>query len=77
MNNTIFIDCGNFTEPTDIRECWEVIWSNCTSCRKCPNKACYRNGWLKPRVTEDNAKIVKKVAEIRNSYWNYLEKSDK
>lgn len=53
-----FIDCGWFTEPTATRECREVIWSNGTACRRCPNKKCYRNGWLKKQVDADNRKIV-------------------
>jgi len=57
MNTAIFI-CAGFEIPTDTHECREVIWSSGTSCRKCPLKTCYRNGWLKPAVTKDNKRIV-------------------
>jgi hypothetical protein len=65
MNNIVFIDCGNFSEPTPGNECYEVMWSNGTSCRRCPNKSCYRNGWLKAAVTKDNKKLVAETMEIR------------
>jgi len=65
MNNIVFIDCGQFTPPTAGHECYEVIWSNGRSCRRCPNKDCYRNGWLKKAVTEDNKKLIKETMEIR------------
>ena len=67
MNNIIFIDCGNFSIPTDTTECYEVIWSVGTSCRKCPKKDCYRNSWLKPRVMKDNMRIVEMRRKERES----------
>jgi hypothetical protein len=53
-----FFDCANFIEPTDTTECPEVMWSNGKSCRKCPKKDCYRNGWKLDQVTEDNQRIA-------------------
>jgi hypothetical protein len=58
--DAIFICGANFRVPTfgaDARECPEVMWSNGKSCRKCPKKDCYRNGWLVKQVTADNKKL--------------------
>ena len=55
--NVICVLSANFTPPTKDRECSEVIWSNGTSCRRCPNKKCYRNGWLKAAVFADNKRL--------------------
>ena len=63
MNNLVFIDCAQFVPPTVGRECSEVIWSNGTSCRRCPNKSCYRNGWMKKAVDVDNKRLREKKAE--------------
>jgi len=57
MSDNTFV-CYGFSVPTETAECYEVIWSNGRSCRKCPLKTCYRNGWLKPQVDTDNTKIV-------------------
>lgn len=59
----VFVCHGHFSQPTETEECYEVIWSNGKSCRKCPLKACYRNGWLKKQVDADNRKIVAKRRE--------------
>lgn len=56
--NVVYLEIGKFSIPTDTSECSEVIWSVGKSCRKCPRKDCYRNGWLKPQVDKDNKKIV-------------------
>ena len=57
MNDRIYVCFGKFTEPTADHECPEVVWSEGKACRKCPNKNCYRNGWTKKQVTEDNKKL--------------------
>jgi hypothetical protein len=67
MNNTVFIDCAQFEPPTLYTECPEVIWSNGTSCRRCPIKSCYRNGWLKAAVGADNKRLVKELAQLKAS----------
>jgi hypothetical protein len=69
MNNIICITGGSFTIPTDTTECREVIWSEGKSCRKCPLKECYRNGWLKSQVTADNKKIVAARMEELRKEW--------
>ena len=59
--NVVFIDCAIFREPTDYEECPEVMWSFGKSCRKCPKKDCYRNGWPVNKVTVDNQRIASNV----------------
>ena len=53
----IHVCCGSFTPPTAEHECREVMWSEGRSCRTCPLKSCYRNGWKKAQVSADNRKL--------------------
>jgi hypothetical protein len=64
MNSAIF-DCGSFQIPTDLTECSEAFESMGKSCRKCPIKKCYRNGWLKKQVDEDNKRISLNIENKR------------
>ena len=59
----IHFEFAHFTGPGE-HECPEVMWSNGTSCRKCPVKSCYRNGWLKKQVDADNYKLYHEPKEV-------------
>jgi len=44
------------TAPTNEYECREATWSEGKSCKKCQSD-CYRKGWNKAMVTDDNFKL--------------------
>ena len=48
--------CNFESEPKET-ECYEAIWSQGWSCKKCQTK-CYRQGWSKPMVDDDNKRLV-------------------
>jgi len=45
-------------------ECWEAIWTVGKSCRKCWVEECYRRGWFKSQVDEDNRRLVEDKATL-------------
>ena len=40
-------------------ECYEAIWSKGNSCKNCYHNDCYRKGWPKSRIDDDNAALVR------------------
>lgn len=50
--------CDHRTIP-DKTECLEAVWSQGRSCRTCYRNDCYRQGWQKSRVDDDNTALVK------------------
>ena len=65
MSEIIHISWARFEDPTETSECPEAMESLGRTCRNCPKKGCYRNGWLKPAVDADNKKIVAKRREVQ------------
>ncbi len=65
--------CHHRTPPGDT-ECYEAIWSRGSSCKDCAI-TCYRQGWDKQRVTQDNKNLVrfKKLGIINNSFPHWFE----
>ena len=58
------IMCNGCQEPGADGECWEAIWSLGKACKKCDHE-CYRAGWDKKRVDEDNQRLVERCDEGR------------
>ena len=50
--------CDYRTIPTKGAECYEAVWSQGHSCKNCYRTDCYRQGWQKTRVDDDNAALV-------------------
>jgi hypothetical protein len=65
-DGVVFIDEAKFTIPTSEHECSEVMWSFGKSCRTCPLKSCYRNGWKKAQVDVDNKRLFPLPREVHH-----------
>ena len=49
---------GHYSEPRET-ECLEAVWSQGRACKKCTFN-CYRAGWDKSAVDNDNRKLVER-----------------
>ncbi len=44
--------------PNDEFECYAAIYSQGKECKECHRSDCYRQGWEKYAVDQDNARLV-------------------
>lgn len=49
-------------------ECYEACWSQGRFCKKCYRNDCYRQGWDKYFVDDDNRQLVAKtISELKSN----------